>query len=199
MFDSVRSLGLLFVIGFLLLGGCDLVGGDEAEVPSLFRTVPPDQVALDSVGTNRLETLKEDSIHASIRVAYITDSLLQRTRLKARMGSDGGVLAPAARPIFRRKSGEGSSRPYVDIYIQRDELEQLSSGATAWSGTARPTLNSDEELGDVTIIHGADGDVSATIRVEDEYVEIRPLSQGLHALVEVNEGGYSQPPDCPRC
>jgi hypothetical protein len=113
------------------------------------------------------------------------------------MGSDGGVLAPAARPIFRRKSGEGSSRPYVDIYIQRDELEQLSSGATAWSGTARPTLNSDEEHGDVTIIHGAGGQVTCTIRVEGEYVKIRPLSQGVHALVAVNEGVYSFPPAVP--
>lgn len=43
----------------------------------------------------------------------------------------------------------------------------------------------------MTLVHGADGDITGTIRVESEYYLVRPLDNGMHALVEEDESTYS--------
>jgi hypothetical protein len=161
--------------------------------------------AMNAVGQKRMATLKQDSTTQSIRLVRIAGNLSQRRTLVMHVGANR-ALAPEVPPTFQRehpgrggaeKPGRGRGNQKTKLFIRRDEINAIEEGIYAWKGTVHlrsPSQgNGKRPVGTVTLVRGADGDITGTIRVESEYYLVRPLDSGsgLHALVEEDESAYS--------
>ncbi|WP_158704984.1 zinc-dependent metalloprotease [Salinibacter altiplanensis] len=167
------------------------VAQSAGDAPELFNATEGPS-ALNSVGMKRMDTLEQDPTTQSIRMVRIVKDLSQQRALTMQVDQDTRVLAPSVSPTFQRNSeNEGSSGRMVELSIQRDGINAISEGTYAWTGTVRAGPGKRTVVGDVTLVQGADGNITGTIRVKSEYYLVRPLDDGLHALVEEAESTYS--------
>lgn len=168
------------------------VAQSAGDAPGLFKDAEEGPSALNRVGQQRMNTLEQDSTTRSIRLVRLVDDLSQQRAMTMHVDQGTRVLAPSVNPTFQRNSeNEGSSGRMVELSVQRDGINAISEGTYAWTGTVRAGPGKRTVVGDVTLVHGADGNITGTIRVESEYYLVRPLDDGLHALVEEAESMYS--------
>ncbi len=174
----------------------------SGEPPGLFKgadaTGPQ---ALSAVGRNRLETLKWDAPTQSIRLVRMVDDLSQQQSLVIQMKNR--ALAPEVHPVFERSRStedetETPETATGTLFIQRDQIRAIEGGTYSWSGTVYTSSRSRTKIGEAILVHGEDQHISGILRVRGDYYLIRPLSNGLHALVEENETKYSSKVEGPR-
>jgi len=108
---------------------------------------------------------------------------------------NGQAVEPDVRPVFvRTPATEEDAKDRLNgtttLYIQRDTIKAIEGVAFAWLGTVYSRPGDQTELGEAILIHGEDRQITGTISIEGDFYHIRPLSSGLHALVEDDESKY---------
>lgn len=165
------------------------VGAQTTDAPDLFSGAAQGQAALNSVGQERMTTLRQDSTTQSLRLVRIADDLSQRRALRIKADRETGTLSPDVTPSYQRDAAPGASGRMVSLTVNRDDINVLRERTYAWTGTVQGGP-SQEEIGDATLIRSADGSVTGTLRLGQEFFLVRPLSGELHALVGVDESKY---------
>lgn len=207
----MRSLLLSFCLllaGFLIPSSAGAQPGQGGPAGLFTGADEAGPSSMNAVGQKRMTTLKDDSTTQSIRLVRIAGNLSQRRTLVIHVGQNR-ALAPEVPSAFQREHpgrgqaetpgrekaktpGEGRDNQKTKLFIRRDEINPIREGAYAWKGTVQAGPGKKTEIGDVTLIHGEDGEITGTIRIEGEYYRVRPLGSGLHALVEQDESKYGK-------
>jgi len=201
----IPALFLLFAVA-VVSGPAAAQPGAEGP-PGLFKGAgEASPQAMNAVGQKRMATLKQDSTTQSIRLVRIAGNLSQRRTLIMHVAKKNRTLAPDVPPAFQREHpgqgrakgpGQSRGRQRTKLFIRRDGINAIDEGTYAWAGTVRAGPGKKVKIGDVTLIHGEEGEITGTIRIEGEYYQVRPLSNDLHALVEQDESKYSKGGDSP--
>jgi len=138
-----------------------------------------------------MDTLEQDSTTRSIRLVRLVENLSQQRALTMHVDRGTRVLAPSMNPAFQHGAENGGGGRTVELSIRRDRINAVSEGTYAWNGSVRfNSARGEESVGDVTLVRGADGSITGTIRIGGEYYLVRPLNGEMHALVNVDESEY---------
>ena len=157
--------------------------------PALFKGAAEGPAALSRVGTTRMETLQQDSTTQSIRLVRIADDLSQRRALQIEADRETGILSPNVAPSYQQETAPAASGRAMSLTLNRDGISALRERTYAWTGTVRGGP-SREKIGGATLIRSADGSITGTLRLGQEFFLVRPLNGELHALVRVDESKY---------